>query len=279
MKFFNCRDVSDNYINGLNTLIGICALFILVAAGVTRAKYEDGLDEAFDEAGIDMSFGALGAIVALSILGCVGLKKRNSWCLAIYLLATTVLVVFLTAKIAALNAFVHSVDEITEEPIEETDDFDAIATEALLAIYDSCCVATFGAVEPKACDESETIACISDQERFEDILELVPSELCSELEKESFNGAFIVGDITEGGCGGGDPKVFIDSLGKYLSNLLEPLGYVSGVFVIIMLLTDIVLLVIFFQKRKELFTCCNKEEEAEKDEPTKVTDVGANQLV
>ena len=261
MKFFNCREVSENYIYGLNALIGFCTLVIALAGGVTRGQYGDGVDEAFEEGGIDMSFGILGGIFAFCFLGFIGLRKKNEWCLGIFLFLSFCLAIILTVKVAYVNVFVHSVNEITEEPIEEVDDFEAIATEGLLAIYETCCVDSFGAPPPTACDENNTIACISDSERFQDIIDIVPDSICGELAQEAFNGVPLVGNLTEGGCGGGDAEVFIDSLGKHVSELLESFGYVAGVFTLVILLAEVSLLVIFFQKRKEYFHCFQREDD------------------
>eukprot|EP00924_Labyrinthula_sp_SR-Ha-C_P001490 augustus_masked-scaffold_55-processed-gene-1.53-mRNA-1 protein AED:1.00 eAED:1.00 QI:0/-1/0/0/-1/1/1/0/265 len=253
-----CKDLSENYLQFLNSFVGLIGLGLIIFSALALSELENDYEEIFNNFLLygPLFFGI--GLLLVAILGCVAVSKHNRSLLFIYFFFVLCATVVVLACGAVILAFSGELDEVENANVQDSSsNVVERITDFELAVFQKCCVDSDefnnGDIDaPELCENDENLAvCITDEERFDDFVEVVGNSVCTGLEEIEIDGAPVVGDVDDGGCGGGSPETFVESLTQYLTDNIRPLGALAVALSVILMFDLIATCVMLWSKKDE----------------------------
>ena len=191
-------------------------------------------------------------VIMLSILGCVGAKRQSKPLLLCY--GLVMLVLFILQVVATAQVFDFGYwfkDQTQLNSLRQN----AIFNNILLSTYTSCCSGCPKSGSPcnqaqpyfnftlancqgagcklvYPCNSTLASGCYVFDKSEEVVIPAYPvdNSTCAALSSVVFNGAGIVGPVSKGSCGQGDPVKFANNIYMYVAGLAFSLGTAFAVF-------------------------------------------------
>ncbi|GBG25480.1 Hypothetical Protein FCC1311_016992 [Hondaea fermentalgiana] len=253
------RKCSKCYLMTLNSLIIAAGLVMISLSAWLGVEYK-GLSDFVSATVIWTPLGLGFGLIFVGLLGLFGALYQNrcSLCLFIFfsaflLVGCMVIAIFLFIEINNVDdvADVSNSAEINDSELDDVNTFEAL-------VFNNCCYEQedqFGDMEyevelcPCSSTTSAGCTCFNDQVTYDYQNKHFDQDYCSVLQdlyiKQNSEQIYLIGNVEDGGCGGGDPKVFQRNMATYAEQSLKP-GAAALLIVSIVMLVGVFFACFFF---------------------------------
>lgn len=219
-----------------------------IVLGLAILGYSAYLASVFDDAFKDVG-AANPVIVALvmgvgififAIIGLIGAKGDNKLCLLVYMVGLLAMSIGIITSGVILLYFSGDLKEVGDGDLDN--DAQARILDFEIALFSDCCSEFITDLTVQNCDDAITETCISDEGRFEDFKDAITKNTCAYLEDVDVDGHPLVGDVTDGACGGiRGTRGFVEDVSQYMEENMKPFAtftIIAGCITFVLLLAS-----------------------------------------
>jgi hypothetical protein len=234
------------YLAFLNGLLCVWGLSLIALSIYLRTSFS--LGELVSDALIWAPLGCGILVLGLGVLGCVSGQLHKKRCplvcytiaLVVVLILSLTLAVFLLVSVAHMSSVADTKDaaSLTAPAVQDVVVFES-------ATYNACCAKREGSLYtvslcPCAAPTQQGCLCFSNKPTYDYMAATFDQSSCKYLESLTVmvdgQRSTIVGAPAQGGCGGGDPRMFTQQLYAYAHDTISPVAWgivcVSGLLVV-----------------------------------------------
>mmetsp|Transcript_7064 Transcript_7064/g.14186 ORF Transcript_7064/g.14186 Transcript_7064/m.14186 type:complete len:320 (-) Transcript_7064:206-1165(-) len=253
------RKCSKCYLLSLNSFM-IAAGIVMISLSAWLGVEYKGLSDLVSATVIWTPLGLGFGLIFVGLLGFFGALYQNRCSLCLYILFSAVLLlgcmilsIFLFVEIGNLEdvADVRDSNDLTDNDLQEINTFESV-------LFNKCCYdkedeygeMSYEVAEcPCTTSTNAGCECYNDEVVYNYQLKNFDTGYCSVFSSLDFYkdgvGYPIVGNVDDGGCGGGDPSVFQTNIALYAKQSLKP-GAAAILIVSIVMLVGVFLACFFF---------------------------------